>query len=222
MSSETGHALDDEVPFDLYALNENQFQGVRRKIIASLSGFSQLSPATRADIADEAIYLVLKCGQLDPDREPLAYIKKTARRRASRVSQRQARESLTDDQSALEQALESACLRARHREPDPSEGPVREQGAKRDPVWGPTEDEELLDGIHAAIDSIGAEQCRTVTRLRAQDIDSAEVATVLGLSTNQVYQQWSRGQQKVREAPAIRDRARAGYTVTQPDAHEER
>ncbi|WP_019070610.1 RNA polymerase sigma factor [Streptomyces hokutonensis] len=222
VSTEDGQALDDKVPLDLYALDEDQFQEVRRKIIASLSGFSRLSPATRAEIVDDAFYSVLKCGQLDPDREPLAYIKATARRLAVKVSQRQARESLTDDQPTLEQALESASLRARPREPDPSDGPVPEQGATRDPLWGPTEDEELLDGIHAAIDSIGAEQCRAVTQLRAQDIDSAEVATALGITRNQVYQQWSRGQQKVREAPEIRDRTRAGHAITQPDAHKER
>ncbi|CAM5272672.1 hypothetical protein [Streptomyces atroolivaceus] len=66
----------------LEELGREGYDELCRKVVASLGCFPQLDPGERADVANEAVLMVLRSGLLDPSKKPVAYIKTTARRLA--------------------------------------------------------------------------------------------------------------------------------------------
>lgn len=185
--------------FDLWALSAPRFGRARGEVISSLGRFTQLSVATREDIADEAIERAWRGGRLDPRGNPVAYVKKIASRLALKVAHEAATVDLVESYHTLE--VERRL-------------PLSDQGAVvvRDPqVWGPSDDEELIGAAHAAIAALPPSQMREVALLRSQDVPAVEIANRLSISRNQVDQQWARGRQRIREIPEIKDRLRKAH-----------
>jgi RNA polymerase sigma factor (sigma-70 family) len=197
VSGATAYGIPDEGDvWDLKSLSPAQHQALRKELVCHLVGFRFLSEATRHEVADDAVVQVLSSGRLDPARAPMAYLKKTARRLATKASKRYRVEELVEDQRVLEEE-------------------AHDEGA--DPLAYSQDDEELLGWIHAAIDALPARQMREVAVLRSQNVSAAETGRRLGISRNQVDQQWSRGRGRVRAVPEIKDRLRTAHVKR--DAH---
>lgn len=198
--------------FDFENMTEDQLRQMLDEVAASLSGFRDLSPAVRQDIASEALYQVLSSGLLDPSRQPVAYIKTTARRLACKWSAQFKSETLVDDGQRLDAAVTAAASREGC-STDPQECIVRDASPADRRLWGPTEEEELLGAVDDAIRDIRAPQTRAVAEMQRQGMRAPDIAVQIGITRNQVDQQWSRGRQAIRSAPAVSDRLRPAHIM---------
>ncbi|MFJ2967624.1 RNA polymerase sigma factor [Streptomyces collinus] len=194
--------------FDFENMTEGQLRQMLNEVVASLSGFRDLSHAARQDIANEALYQVLRSGLLDPCRQPVAYIKTTAGRLACKWAVQLKSETLIDDGPRLDAAATAAASREGCGSTDPQECVVRDASPADRRLWGPTEEEELLGAVDDAIRDISAPQTWAVAELQRQGMRAPDIAAQVGTTRNQVDQQWSRGRQAIRSAPAVSDRLR--------------
>ncbi|WP_327742768.1 hypothetical protein OHO28_51750 [Streptomyces europaeiscabiei] len=199
--------------FDFENMTEDQLRQMLNEVVASLSGFRDLSHAARQDIANEALYQVLRSGLLDPSRQPVAYIKTTAGRLARKWAVQLKSETLIDDGPRLDAAATAAASREGCGSTDPQECVVREASPADRRLWGPTEEEELLGAVDDAIRDISAPQTRAVAELQRQGMRAPDIAAQVGTTRNQVDQQWSRGRQAIRSAPAVSDRLRPAHIM---------
>ncbi|WSQ06322.1 hypothetical protein OG604_50820 [Streptomyces sp. NBC_01231] len=198
--------------FDFENMTEEQLRQMLKEVVASLSGFRDLSNAARQDIASEALCQVLSSGLLDPSRQPVAYIKSTARRLACKWSAQFKSETLVDDGQRLDAAATAAASREGC-STDPQECVVRDASPADRRLWGPTEEEELLGAVDDAIRDISAPQTRAVAEMQRQGMRAPDIAAQVGTTRNQVDQQWSRGRQAIRSAPAVSDRLRPAHIM---------
>ncbi|WLQ69324.1 sigma-70 family RNA polymerase sigma factor [Streptomyces glycanivorans] len=168
-------------------LGSEGYEELRRKVIASLGCFSQLNPDERADVTTEAVFMVLRSGRLDPSKQPVAYIKTTARRLALEKLKRAGGTVLMDnvDLSGLADVQVEA-------EPD-------------------EQDEELEARVSQGMSRIASPQQREVTSRMARGESAKKVAESLGISRQQVDTQYNRGRAKVRAAPEVSPFVRAAY-----------
>ncbi|MFF5826060.1 RNA polymerase sigma factor [[Kitasatospora] papulosa] len=168
-------------------LGSEGYEELRRKVIASLGCFSQLNPDERADVTTEAVFMVLRSGLLDPSKQPVAYIKTTARRLALEKLKRAGGTVLMDnvDLSGLADVQVEA-------EPD-------------------EQDQELEAKVSQGLNRIASPQQREVTSRMARGEPAKKVAESLGISRQQVDTQYNRGRAKVRAAPEVSPFVRAAY-----------
>ncbi|MFJ3505544.1 RNA polymerase sigma factor [Streptomyces sp. NPDC090135] len=189
--SETGRA-------DLTKLGPGGYGVLMEKVIASLTGFEQLNAAERKDVATEAIFKAVSRKQFDPSKEPAAYIKTIARNMAlKKVENLKGGQSVLMDNTDLN-ALTCTAVDAGEAE----------------------QEQDLVDKVNQALRRITSAQQREVTRRRAQDEKADDIASSLGISTQQVHTQYSRGRTKVRTSPEVSPYVRAAYV--QSSGHEPR
>ncbi|SBV00467.1 RNA polymerase sigma factor, sigma-70 family [Streptomyces sp. OspMP-M45] len=170
-------------------LGSEGYEELRRKVIASLGCFSQLNPDERADVTTEAVFMVLRSGLLDPSKQPVAYIKTTARRLALEKLKRAGGTVLMDnvDLSGLADVQVEA-------EPDEQDQEL-----------------ELEARVSQGLSRIASPQQREVTSRMARGEPAKKVAESLGISRQQVDTQYNRGRAKVRAAPEVSPFVRAAY-----------
>ncbi|MER5890508.1 sigma-70 family RNA polymerase sigma factor [Streptomyces sp. NPDC001941] len=181
----------------LESLGAAGLERLRGKIIASLGSFTQLSLAERADVADEAIYDVLRSGRLDPSRQPVAYVKTAAWRLAAKKVSRSAAESPVEHREL--ELLDDARTQ------------VDVEGLAE-------EDQDLLGRVMRGLDSLTSSEQRETTVRRAYGESAQAIAQDLGISAQQVSTQRHRGVNKVRASPEVQPFVRQAYlgTVRRP------
>ncbi|MGW4725366.1 RNA polymerase sigma factor [Streptomyces sp. NPDC004291] len=184
--SETGHAYLEE-------LGPGGYGVLMEKVIASLAGFEQLNAAEREDVATEAVVRAVSRKQFDPSKEPAAYIKKIARNMALKKI-----ENLKGGQSVLMDNTDLNALTCTAVDAGKAE---QEQEQEQD----------LVDRVDQAMRRITSAQQREVTERRAKNEKAGDIASLLGISRQQVHTQYNRGRTKVREAPEVSPFIRAAY-----------
>nr|WP_276617068.1 sigma-70 family RNA polymerase sigma factor [Streptomyces sp. 196(2019)] len=163
-----------------------------KKVIASLADFKQLSTAEREDVASEAIIRAVSRAQFDPSDQPVAYIKTIARNLALKKLNK-----LNKPQT------EVASVLMDHTDLDALAGTAADTGEAE-------QEQEMTDRVVDALRQVSPQQ-REVTRRQARDEKPSDIASALGISTQQVYTQSHRARTKVRASPQVSPFVREAY-----------
>lgn len=191
--SAPGHAYLMELGSDGYSV-------LVEKVIASLTGFKQLNAAEREDVASEAILRAVSRPQFDPSDQPVAYIKAIARNMALKKLEK-LRKPKTEVASVLmdHADLDAVALRA-----------VDTGEAEQE------QEQELTDRVVDALRQVSPQQLE-VTRRQTQKEKASDIASALGISTQQVYTQSHRARTKVRASPQVSPFVREAYVRPSKD-----
>lgn len=198
VNSPTAHGgQGDEGRRYLEDLGVEGLERLRQAIISSLGSFRRFSQAALGDLADEAIFRALRSGHLDPEQQPVAYIKKIAYNLAVKQQEKLRNEDFTGDNAEM---------------PSDTSDATHHSVPQDDPQsWTRVDDEELVARVEQAITKIPAQQTREVTRLRARGGTPEEVAAQLDIPRHQVDQQYYRGKKAVRSMPEVQPFIREAY-----------
>ncbi|MFE2944908.1 hypothetical protein ACFXKG_38615 [Streptomyces sp. NPDC059255] len=79
------------------------------------------------------------------------------------------------------------------------------------------QEQDLTYRVVQALGQIASPQQREVTERRAQEEEPADIASALGISTQQVYIQYHRGRTKVRASPQVSPFVREAYARPSKD-----
>ncbi|MFE9141839.1 RNA polymerase sigma factor [Streptomyces tubercidicus] len=148
---------------------------VRRHLVVK---FPQLNEADAFELTDAAILIAFRSG-IDPERQPVAYVKKIAEREALDHMERRKPELLAGEVLDL---LDP---------PAPTDAAVEGQEAQS--AGRDKRDEEIWDLVDQATVQIAAPQCREVLARQGRGDGDDQIASDLGIKKNAVYQQRSRG-----------------------------
>ncbi|MEV6476982.1 sigma-70 family RNA polymerase sigma factor [Streptomyces sp. NPDC051657] len=190
--STPGHAYLMELGSDGYGV-------LVKKVIASLTGFKQLNAAEREDVASEAILRAVSRAQFDPSDQPVAYIKTIARNMALKKIE-ELKKPQTEVASVLMDHVDLDALAFRAVDAGEAE-----------------QEQDLADRVSQALCQIASPEQREVTKRRAQEEKAADIASALGISTQQVYTQYHRGRTKVRASSQVSPFVREAYVRPSKD-----
>ncbi|MFW3464455.1 MULTISPECIES: sigma-70 family RNA polymerase sigma factor [Streptomyces griseus group] len=190
--SEAGHTY-------LTKLGTASFDALMKQVIASLAGFRQLNAAEREDVAIEAIYHAVSRKQFDPSDQPAAYIKTIARNMALKKIE-ELKKPKTEVARVLMDHTDLDTLACTTVDADEAE-----------------QEQELTDLVVEVLGQIASPQQRKVTERTAQGEEAADIASSLGVSTQQVYTQYHRARTKVRASPQISPFVREAYVRPSKD-----
>ncbi|MET9554522.1 sigma-70 family RNA polymerase sigma factor [Streptomyces sp. NPDC006645] len=185
-----------------------QHQELRGKLLHHVARFTQMPKASHEELVDDAITEAVGKGRVDPERQPVAYLKRCVERLVlEALSVRKVRECSSDDM-----ALESAAVVAvRQAGLDWRELSVT-AGYGDSSVWGQSAEEEIWQSSQAALRSLRAPQARQCVQLSVLDgLSPEKVAEELGIPRAQVDSQLSRARRQMREHPDVKDRVRAAH-----------
>lgn len=175
-------------------LGTDGYTALVKKVIASLTDFKRLNTAEREDVASEAIIRAVSRAQFDPSDQPVAYIKTIARNLALKKLNK-----LNKPQT------EVASVLMDHTDLDALAGTAADTGEAEQ-----EQEQELTDLAVEALGQVSPQQ-REVTERRAREEKPSEIASSLGVSTQQVYTQSHRALTKVRASPQISPFVREAY-----------
>ncbi|MEV7658602.1 sigma-70 family RNA polymerase sigma factor [Streptomyces anulatus] len=184
--SEAGHTY-------LTKLGNARFDALMKQVIASLAGFEQLNAAEREDVASEAVYHAVSRKQFDPSDQPVAYIKTIARNMALKKIE-ELKKPKTEVARVLMDHTDLDALACTTVDADEAE-----------------QEQDLTGLVVQALGQIASPQQREVTERRAQKEKAADIASSLGISTQQVHTQYHRGRTKVRASPQVSPFVREAY-----------
>ncbi|MFF8248081.1 sigma-70 family RNA polymerase sigma factor [Streptomyces griseus] len=173
-------------------LGNDGYNALVKKVVASFADFKRLSTAEREDVASEAIIRAVSRAQFDPSDQPVAYIKTIARNLALKKLNK-----LNKPQT------EVASVLMDHTDLDALAGTAADTGEAE-------QEQELTDLAVEALGQVSPQQ-REVTVRRAREEKPSEIASELGVSTQQVYTQYHRALTKVRASPQISPFVREAY-----------
>ncbi|MFE3676066.1 sigma-70 family RNA polymerase sigma factor [Streptomyces griseus] len=173
-------------------LGNDGYNALVKKVIASFADFKRLSTAEREDVASEAIIRAVSRAQFDPSDQPVAYIKTIARNLALKKLNK-----LNKPQT------EVAGVLMDHTDLDALASTAADTGEAE-------KEQELTDLAVEALGQVSPQQ-REVTVRRAREEKPSEIASELGVSTQQVYTQYHRALTKVRASPQISPFVREAY-----------
>ncbi|MFF7401760.1 RNA polymerase sigma factor [Streptomyces murinus] len=189
--------------------DERHYQSIRKNIVAVLriritNCDKYFSEACLYDIADDVIEKSVLSGELDPQKNPLAYMANQATWRAVRTIKRRSPVDL------METVALDACTPGQH------------SNDLSCPPWGSSPLQEAEDSRAAALrawNELPVSQQRTVMEMRIGGLTSEVAAERLGIPVNQVYQQWHKGVKRLRSNPAIQLRVRTSHVTRRKDSY---
>ncbi|MFJ6810928.1 sigma-70 family RNA polymerase sigma factor [Streptomyces anulatus] len=199
MNTSDGEGLSTPGHAYLMELGSDGYGVLVKKVIASLTGFKQLNAAEREDVAIEAILLAVSRAQFDPSDQPVAYIKTIARNMARRKFNK-LKKPKTEVARVLMDHADMDALACTAVSADEAE-----------------QEQDLTDLVVEALGQIASPQQREVTERRAQEEKAADIASSLGISTQQVYTQYHRGRTKVRASSQVSPFVREAYVRPSKD-----
>ncbi|MFE1367279.1 sigma-70 family RNA polymerase sigma factor [Streptomyces anulatus] len=194
MSPDDGGSLSTPGCTYINELGTDGYTALVKKVIASLTDFKRLNTAEREDVASEAIIRAVSRAQFDPSDQPVAYIKTIARNLALKKLNK-----LNKPQT------EVASVLMDHTDLDALAGTAADTGEAEQ-----EQEQELTDLAVEALGQVSPQQ-REVTERRAREEKPSEIASSLGVSTQQVYTQSHRALTKVRASPQISPFVREAY-----------
>jgi RNA polymerase sigma factor (sigma-70 family) len=192
VSPDDGGSLSTPGRTYINELGTDGYNALVKKVIASLANFKQLNTAEREDVASEAIIRAVSRAQFDPSDQPVAYIKTIARNLA-----------LKKIEELKKPKREVARVFMDHTDLDTLACTAVDAGEAE-------QEQELTDLAVEALGQVSPQQ-REVTERRAREEKPADIASALGVSTQQVYTQYHRALTKVRALPQISPLVREAY-----------
>ncbi|MEU3512221.1 sigma-70 family RNA polymerase sigma factor [Streptomyces longwoodensis] len=195
-------------PSEFSFKDEEHHQSTRRRIVAVLrvrivNCDNYLSEACLYELADDVIEKCVLGGELDPQKNPLAYMANQAYWRAVRTIRTRPPVDL------METVALDACTPdqdAHHADCPPWESSARQAA------------EDCRTAVLRAWRELPMSQLRTVMELRINGLTSEDAAEKLGIPVNQVYQQWHKAVKRLRSDPAVQPRVRTSHVTRGKDS----